>query len=157
MHHRNGNTIDAVEHIALVDDDALVRGRGQHTLAGGTDGLLVHRLIAPVIAGSEGVNVVCQEDKFEALLTLLARHELDVVLSDVPLSSQLNVRAFPHPLGESTVSVFAASNLAPKFRRNFPASLDRAAFALPTAGASLRRQRHAPAARGEPSGVQIFA
>ncbi len=104
------------------------------------DNLLVHRLLAPVLSASEGTNVVCQEDKFESLLTLLARHELDVVLSDAPLSSKLSVRAFNHPLGESTTSVFAPGNIAPKYRRNFPASLDHAPFALPTAGSTLRRE-----------------
>jgi LysR family transcriptional activator of nhaA len=73
-------------------------------------------------------------------LTRLAAHELDLVVSDVPLGPGVSVKAFNHLLGQSEVSFFAAPALAAKLRRGFPASLDGAPVLLPMPGATLRRE-----------------
>jgi LysR family transcriptional activator of nhaA len=102
--------------------------------------LIAYRLIEPARGIGEGVLISCQHDRFDRLLTQLARHELDLVISDVPLGPEVSVKAFNHLLGQSEVSLFAAPSLATKLRRNFPASLDGAPFLLPSAGAMLRRE-----------------
>ncbi|MFV8755235.1 transcriptional activator NhaR [Nannocystaceae bacterium ST9] len=102
--------------------------------------LVTYRLIEPALAIGDSLAVSCQQDRFEHLLTRLARHELDLVISDVPLGPEISVKAFNHPLGQSEISFFAAPALANKLRRNFPASLDRARFLLPMPGSMLRRE-----------------
>ncbi|MGD9763185.1 MAG: transcriptional activator NhaR [Candidatus Binatia bacterium] len=101
--------------------------------------LIAYRLIEPALKLPEPVRIVCREDKPERLLTELAVHELDVVLTDAPVPASVKVKAFSHLLGECGVSIFGAQALAAAHRRNFPRSLDGAPCLLPTENTSLRR------------------
>jgi LysR family transcriptional activator of nhaA len=102
--------------------------------------LVAYRLIEPALAADEGMSVHCQHDRFERLLTRLAAHELDLVVSDVPLGPEVSVKAYNHLLGQSEVSFFATASLATKLRRGFPASLDGAPMLMPMPGGTLRRE-----------------
>lgn len=102
--------------------------------------LIAYRLLLPALDLDEGVHVTCREDRFDRLLGQLARHELDLVISDVPLGPEVSVKAFNHLLGSCGVTFFAARTLAPKIRRSFPQSLDRAPFLAPMPGSALRRE-----------------
>jgi LysR family transcriptional activator of nhaA len=102
--------------------------------------MVAYRLIEPALRLPGGVRVECPGDKLDRLLTRLAGHQLDLILSDAPLPPQSDVKAFNHPLGHSGVTLFAAAPLAARLRRGFPRSLDGAPFLLPTAGAPLRRE-----------------
>jgi LysR family transcriptional activator of nhaA len=62
-----------------------------------------------------------------------------LVLSDFPLGPQFAFNAFSHLLGESGLSIFAASAVARKYRKGFPGSLEGAPFLLSTANTSIRR------------------
>jgi LysR family transcriptional activator of nhaA len=118
-------------------------GRPMRLVVGVTDlvhKLISYRLIEPALHLPGGVRVECPEDKLERLLPRLAAHELDLVISDVPLGPAAGVRAFSHPLGHSEIALFAAPPLAGKLRRGFPGSLDRAPFLLPSGTGSLRRE-----------------
>jgi LysR family transcriptional activator of nhaA len=101
--------------------------------------LVAYRLIEPALGGEPNTIVHVHEDRLSQLLPRLARHELDVVISDAPIASESNVRAFNHPLGSSGTTIFATAELAAKYRRGFPASLDHAPMLLPMAGSLLRR------------------
>lgn len=101
--------------------------------------LIAYRLLAPALALPEPVHLICNEDRPERLLAELSIHQLDLVLSDAPVSSAVRVRAFNHLLGECGVSFFAATPLAAGYRRKFPASLDGAPFLLPSDNSTLRR------------------
>lgn len=101
--------------------------------------LVAHRLIEPALHLEEEVQIKCLEDKTERLLAHLAVHELDVVLSDAPIPSTANIRAFNHMLGECGVTIMAAPTLIPRYRKGFPQSLHNAPFLLPTEGTTLRR------------------
>jgi LysR family transcriptional activator of nhaA len=101
--------------------------------------LMTHRLLAPALKLKEPMQIICYEGKPTQLLTRLAVHELDVVLSDSPISADSGIRAFNHLLGESTVSVFAPASLATKYRRSFPRSLNGAPMLLPTSNTMVRR------------------
>ena len=85
------------------------------------------------------MQVVCREGNSEELLTQLAMHELDVVLSDAPVGRALSVRVFNHLLGECGVTVFGSAALVKQHKRGFPRSLDGAAFLLPMENTALRR------------------
>ena len=102
--------------------------------------LIAYRLLVPALGLENGLHVVCREDRFDRLLGQLARHELDLVISDVPIGPEISVKAFNHLLGSCGVSFFAAPPLAQKYRRGFPKSLDRAPFLLPMPGSAVRRE-----------------
>ena len=101
--------------------------------------LIAYRLLRPALELDDPVHLVCNEGKLDDLLAELALHRLDLVLADAPISPTVNVRAFNHPLGECSVSVFAAPDLARKYRRRFPDSLDGAPMLLPGDKTSARR------------------
>lgn len=101
--------------------------------------LVAYRLLEPALHLPEQVQLVCYEGSPPELLTKLAVYELDLVLSDSPIGPDVRVRAFNHLLGECGVSIFGTKNLATKYRRRFPKSLDGAPLILPTANTALRR------------------
>jgi LysR family transcriptional activator of nhaA len=96
-------------------------------------------LIEPALQLPEGVRILCREASLERLVADLAVHELDVVLSDAPVTPALNVRAYNHALGESEVIWVGAPALAKACRPGFPRSLDGAPMLLPTDDTALRR------------------
>lgn len=100
---------------------------------------IVYRLLRPATQGPEAVHLVCREDNHERLLTELATHALDVVISDVPAPPSVRVKVFNHLLGESDTAFFAPPKLAASLRRRFPASLNGAPMLLPTTNTALRR------------------
>ncbi|GJM23429.1 MAG: transcriptional activator NhaR [Planctomycetota bacterium] len=107
--------------------------------------LLAFRLLLPALDPEADTPLAldCREDHPDRLFAALAAHELDLVLSDIPLAPGRDVKAFNHRVGESTLTLFAAPTLARRLKRGFPRSLDGAPFLMParnTAGrAALER------------------
>lgn len=101
--------------------------------------LVAHRLLVPAMRLAKPVQIVCHGDKTHRLLAQLAVQGLDLVLSDTPVGGNVKVRAFNHLLGECGLSFFATPELARKYRRNFPHSLDGAPVLLPTEDNLIRR------------------
>ncbi len=101
--------------------------------------LIVRRLLQPALTLDETVKLMCFEDGFESLLADLAAHSLDIVISDAPVPTGSNVRAFNHLLGETGVTFFASKSLAATYRKGFPASLGGAPMLLPLENLTLRR------------------
>jgi LysR family transcriptional activator of nhaA len=101
--------------------------------------LIVQRLLQPAFKLPEPVQLNCREGKPDELLVALAGHDLDIVLSDAPAGAGVRVKAFSHLLGECGVGVFGTRELAKKYRRRFPHSLNGAPILLPAASTSLRR------------------
>jgi LysR family transcriptional activator of nhaA len=101
--------------------------------------LIAYRLLEPALHLPEPVQLTCDEGKLDDLLMELAAHRLDIVLSDSPIGPTVNVRAYSHLLGECSVCVFGKAELARKFRRGFPMSLDGTPFLLPLGTTALRR------------------
>jgi len=101
--------------------------------------LVVYRLLRPALRLSQPVRLVCREGNTSELLQQLAGHELDIVLTDSPATSQVSVRAFSHLLGQCGISLFGAPQLARRFRAKFPECLDQAPLLMPTANTALRR------------------
>ena len=101
--------------------------------------LVAYRLLEPALHLPEQVQLVCHEGSPSELLTRLAIYELDLVLCDSPIGPDVKVRAFNHLLGECGVTIFGTKDLATKYRRRFPKSLDGAPFIIPTANTALRR------------------
>ncbi len=102
--------------------------------------LVVSRLLESLLAADEPAHMICFEGKPSELLARLSVHELDVVLSDSPLTPEIRVRAFNHMLGECAVSFFAPVKDAARYKAEFPQSLDGAPWVLPTNNTALRRE-----------------
>lgn len=101
--------------------------------------LITHRLLAPVFALPDEMQVICYESSFESLLSDLAVNRFDVVLSDAPIGSHVKIRAYNHFLGECGITIFAQAKLAAQFEPDFPRSLAGAPMLLPTPNTELGR------------------
>jgi LysR family transcriptional activator of nhaA len=101
--------------------------------------MVTYLLLEPVLQLTPPVHLVCREGKLEHLLAELSLYNLDVVLSDTPLTPVVKVRAFNHLLGECGVTFCGTAPLAAAYRDGFPRSLDAAPMLLPTDNTTLRR------------------
>jgi LysR family transcriptional activator of nhaA len=102
--------------------------------------LVTYRVLEPALKLDEKLRLNCHEATLEKLLSDLAVHRLDLVLSDRPVPPGLNVRAYHHLLGASGVTMFAAPALADSLGRRFPENLKNAPFLMPANTPALRSQ-----------------
>ena len=100
---------------------------------------IVCKIIEPALHLPHEVSLTSREGPVDAMLADLAIHKVDMVLSDTPISSAVNVKAYNHLLGESGLSCFAAPRLAKTYKKNFPQSLNNAPILLPTAQYAIRQ------------------
>jgi LysR family transcriptional activator of nhaA len=100
---------------------------------------VVYRLLEPALKLPQPIRIVCREDKSDRLLADLAARRFDVVLSDGPIGTAMQVRGFNHLLAETGITFFASPSLGAKLARGFPRSLDGAPMLLPTDGTEMRR------------------
>jgi LysR family transcriptional regulator, transcriptional activator of nhaA len=100
---------------------------------------IAHRLLEPALGLKQPVRIVCREGTLDRLLADLAVHEIDLVLSDAPITPSLHVRAYSHHLGTGETSWMATPALAKTLRRGFPQSLDGVPVLLPTDDTAIRR------------------
>ncbi len=117
-------------------------GRPVRVVVGVADSLpklIVHRLLEPALRLPDDVQVICFDGEPDRLMAQLALHELDLVLSDSPANPRLGLRTFNHLLGECGVTFFGTEELARKYRKGFPESLNGAPFLMPAGNAALRR------------------
>ena len=101
--------------------------------------LMARRLLEPALRLSDDLRLVCVEDTLEQLLSELILHNVDIVLSDTPVTAAFKVRAYNHALGDSAVGLFATKELARRCRKGFPESLNGAPVLLPARSSALRR------------------
>jgi LysR family transcriptional activator of nhaA len=100
--------------------------------------LVAYRLLEPVLQRCGPIQLACYEGTPEQLLPRLSVNEVDLVLSDAPISPTIKVRAFNHLLGECGIRLFAVRELARKLRRGFPKSLHEAPALLPSESTAMR-------------------
>lgn len=102
---------------------------------GMTDALskqIAYELLKPAFQFPVPTQIVCRQAELAPLVRQLRAHRLDLVLSDEPASSSLNLKVYNHRLGHSGVTFCAAPALTAKLRRNFPRSLHHAPALLPS-------------------------
>ena len=92
---------------------------------------IVYRLIAPTMDLSEPLRITCREDKLERLLADLAIQRLDLVISDSPMPSHLDIKGYSQKLGECGISFFATAELARRHGSDFPQCLHGAPLLIP--------------------------
>ncbi|MEG1042800.1 transcriptional activator NhaR [Pseudomonas sp. NUPR-001] len=92
---------------------------------------IVYRLLAPTMAMEDALRLSCREDKLERLLADLAIQRLDLVISDSPMPSHLDIKGYSQRLGECGISFFATPALAAELGKDFPACLQHAPLLIP--------------------------
>jgi len=92
---------------------------------------IVYRLIAPTMELSEPMRITCREDQLERLLADLAIQRLDLVISDSPMPSHLDIKGYSQKLGECGVSFFATKALARQYGQDFPQGMQGAPLLIP--------------------------
>jgi len=70
----------------------------------------------------------------------LALHEIDVVLSDSPVTPSLNMRVYSHYLGDCGVVWMAPPRLAKLYRKGFPKIAERCTRFASTDDTAIRRK-----------------
>ncbi|MFZ6798871.1 transcriptional activator NhaR [Undibacterium sp. Di24W] len=99
---------------------------------------VAYKLLEPALSLPQTLKIHCREGKLDDLLTELARHKLDIVITDTPMPPSSKVRGFNHPLGECGLSFFATQALRAAHPKPFPACLDGAPILLPGEDSALR-------------------
>lgn len=100
---------------------------------------LAQRLIQPLLTPLGRVHVVVREDSSDRLLLALVAGELDILILDSAPEPREGIRIFSRLLGDSGVILMATPDLATRYRRRFPKSLDGAPFIMPGRITALRR------------------
>jgi LysR family transcriptional activator of nhaA len=116
-------------------------GRPERLVVGIVDALpklIAYQLLKPALDSDTPVRLTCLEGKLDYLLADLAVHELDLILSDAPITASHKVRAHHHALGDCDVAIFGTPALAERHQTDFPGCLDGAPFLLPTENTALR-------------------
>lgn len=106
--------------------------------------LISYRILDPLLNRDEPLRLSCFESDLEHLLGDLAVHKLDLLLSDRPVPTGLNVKAFNHSLGSSTLAFFGCPKLVKRHTKKsrvktFPELLDNAPLIMPLHTNALRR------------------
>lgn len=100
---------------------------------------ITYRLLRPILAMPQSIQLICHEAELGELVNGLARHKFDAILTDRPIYATMGARCFNHLLGESEIALCAAPALAAQYHANFPDSLDACPMLLPSAATEMRR------------------
>lgn len=101
--------------------------------------LLTYQLLQPLMNLNPPAQLICLEGKRADLLSELARHSLDLILTDAAIDLNTAVRAYNHFLGECSMLLMGAPGLAKAARLNFPQSLHKIPVLLPAQTTIIRR------------------
>ena len=99
---------------------------------------IVYRLIAPTMELDQPIRITCREDKLDRLLADLAIQRLDLVISDSPMPTHLDIKGYSQKLGECGISFFATQALADQYGGDFPQCLQGAPLLIPGAETVVR-------------------
>lgn len=100
---------------------------------------VARKLLSPAINLPQSMKLICREDKSDRLLADLAARRTDMVLSDAPIGTGIQLDGYNHLLIESGITFFGVNKLAQKYSRGFPKSLNGAPVLLPTNHTQVRR------------------
>lgn len=99
---------------------------------------IAYRLLAPATRIPEPVRLICFEDRLEQLFADLAIHNIDLIIADRPLHSDVDVKGFSHLLGESATAFYGTPELVQQVREGFPQSLTGAPLLVPGPDSAMR-------------------
>ena len=72
---------------------------------------IAYLLLEPALRSGHDISITCKEGPIDKILSDLAVHKLDMVLTDTPLSSSFNIKAYNHFLGERGITFFGIRSL----------------------------------------------
>ena len=101
---------------------------------------MAYRLVMPALAAFEHLRLELTSGLPDGLFAALAVHNLDLVLSDSPLPTAVDVKAYNHFLGDCQVVLMGAPELTSRYREGLPACLDDGPVLMPGLHSSLRRR-----------------
>lgn len=101
---------------------------------------IAYHLLEPSLSLEEPVQLICREDNLTMLLTELAAHKLDIVISDCPLPDTVSVKCFNHRLGQCGMTFFGTKALVENQQKNFPLCLDNMPILLPGSASSIKNK-----------------
>jgi LysR family transcriptional activator of nhaA len=100
---------------------------------------IAFELLKPALRMDDRPRTICYEGKLDQLLTDLALHKIDLVISDAPAPPTMDFKVYNHKLGECGLSMLATPEIAKMYREGFPGSLTDAPCLLPTDHTAVRR------------------
>jgi LysR family transcriptional activator of nhaA len=101
--------------------------------------LMVHRLVTPALKAFDHLHLELTSGMPDPLFATLAVNGFDLVLSDSPLPTTVDVQAYNHFLGECAVVLMGAPALAERYREGLPDSLEQGPILLSGFHSNLRR------------------
>lgn len=99
--------------------------------------MVAHRLLLPVMS-AKNLKLTCLEGELDDLLGDLALHRLDIVLSDRPAPTNINLKLYSHALGTSDIALYGTKWMVKAARTDFPQSLSSVPILLPTSHTAVR-------------------
>jgi len=102
---------------------------------------VAYRVIEPVLHIDERIRLICREGRLADLLSEMAVNQLDLVIADRPMPTNMNVRAYNHLLGESRLAIFATKSLLETYQElSFPKILHNAPFLMQGADFAFQKK-----------------
>lgn len=99
---------------------------------------IAYHLLEPVLDLEESMRIICREDNLTTLLSELAEHKLDIVISDRTLPSKPSIKGFNHHLGQCGITFFCTKELKSTMQGEFPQCLDNMPLLLPGEASSIK-------------------
>jgi LysR family transcriptional activator of nhaA len=101
--------------------------------------MLAYRILKPLYMLPDVPKLLCLENNANRLLAALSVREIDLVISDSPVPSNIQTKLFSHSLGTCSVSLLATRKLANQLRIKKPKDLSLAPLLLPSKASALRQ------------------
>ncbi len=99
---------------------------------------IAYRLLEPVLDLKDSMRIICREDNLTTLLSELAEHKLDIVISDRILPRKSSIKGFNHHLGQCGITFFYTKELQNTMQGEFPQCLDNMPLLLPGEASSIK-------------------
>lgn len=97
-------------------------------------------MLKPGLGESFEAGLFARQGTLEELIAELASGRLHLVLSEQPPPESTSANVFAHLLGSSEILLYGVPDLAKRYRKGFPKSLEGAPLLLPSPGKGLRPQ-----------------
>jgi len=99
---------------------------------------IAYRLLEPVLHLDNSMRIICREDNLTTLLSELAEHRLDIVISDRAMPDTPSIKGFNNHLGKCGVTFFCTEELLNNMQQEFPACLNNMPLLLPGEASSIK-------------------
>jgi len=129
-----------LENAARRESESGAQTRFRVGIADSVPKAIAYRLLEPALGTSMSLRMICHEGKLHALLAQLAVHRLDLIIADAPIPADVNIKAFNHRLGRSSLGCFSAPALMQRNKQSFPKLLGQVPVLLPGTDSAVRRK-----------------